>query len=55
MCLGISSEARGAEMTPGPGGVVGTSQAVSSVRVANLGGALGVCVPVALTRNTILG
>lgn len=42
-------------MTPGPGGVVGTAEAVSSVGVANLGGALRVGVPVTLTGNTILG
>lgn len=55
MSLGIPDEAWSTAVAPGPGGVSAASQAVSRVRVANLGRALGVCVPVTLTSDTILG
>lgn len=52
MCSGVPCEARSAELALGPGGVVDAAEAVAGVGVTELGGALRVCIPTALTRDT---
>lgn len=52
MCLGIPYEARSTELAAEPGGVVDAAEAVAGVRVTELGGALRVCIPTAVTWNT---
>lgn len=52
MRLGVPYEARSTELALGPGGAVDAADAVASVGVTELGGALGVCIPTAVTWNT---
>lgn len=51
MCLGVPYEAWGTELALGPGGVVDAVEAVAGVGATELGGALRVCIPVAVTWN----
>lgn len=52
MCLGVPDEAWSTELALGPGGVVDAVEAVAGVGVTELGGALRVCIPAAVTWNT---
>lgn len=52
MCLGIPNEAWSTELALGPGSVVDAAEAVAGVGVTELGGAMRVCIPTAVTWNT---
>lgn len=51
-CSGIPYVCRSTELALGAGGVVDAAEAVASVRVTELGGALRVCIPTTVTWNT---
>lgn len=55
MCSGVPYESESTEVTLGPGGVIDAAEAVAGVGVTELGGALRVCVPTAVTRNASPG
>lgn len=52
MCWGVPYEARSTALALGPGGGVDAAEAQAGVGVTELGGALRICVPTAVTRNT---
>lgn len=51
MCSGVPCESWSAELALGPSGVIDAAEAVAGVGVTELGGAHGVCVPVAVAWN----
>lgn len=52
MCLSVPYEARSTELALGTDCVVDAAEAVAGVGVTELGGALRVCIPTAVTRDT---
>ena len=51
MCSGVPYESWSTELALGPGGVIDAAEAVAGVGVTELGGALRVCIPTAVTWN----
>ena len=52
MCSGIPYECRSTELALGSGGVIDAAEAVASVGVTELAGALRVCIPTTVTWDT---
>lgn len=52
MCLSVPYEARSTELALGTDCVVDAMEAVACIRVTELGGALRVCIPIAVTWDT---